>query len=304
MQPGDLVRLVSPASWPDEEWVQTSIGILESWGLRVDVGAHALDRYGYCAGRDEDRLADLNAAFADHEVRGIVTTRGGAGAYRIADSLDFDLVRADPKSVVGFSDVTHIHLALWQHCGLGSVHGALAGPTASATVRQLLMTTEPLIVHRDESAFSAAAGTSGRASGRLIGGNLTAMATSVGTRLPSLDGMIVFFEDLRHKGLGFIDRLLTQLILSGSLDGVSGVVLGSFEGFREVEDRGWTLIDVFQDRLATLDVPILGGIPAGHDIELSDGSPDQVSLPLGALAQLDADAGTITCTHWAAEPPR
>jgi hypothetical protein len=81
--------------------MQTSIGILESWGLRVDVAAHALDRHGYCAGRDEDRLADLNGAFADPEVRAIITTRGGAGAYRIADLIDFDLVRADPKLVVG-----------------------------------------------------------------------------------------------------------------------------------------------------------------------------------------------------------
>jgi muramoyltetrapeptide carboxypeptidase len=295
------VRLVSPASWTSEEWVQTSIGILESWGLRVDVAAHALDRHGYCAGRDEDRLADLNDAFADPEVRAIITTRGGAGAYRIADFIDFDVVRADPKLVVGFSDITHVHLALWQHCRLGSVHGALAGPTASGTVRQLLMTSDPVTVQRDETAFSAAIRVPGRASGRLVGGNLTAMATSVGTRLPSLADAIVFFEDLRHKGLGFVDRLLTQLIVSGSLDGIAGIVLGSFEGFRDVEDRGWTIIDVLEDRLANLGVPILGGIPAGHDLELPDGSPDQVSLPIGAVVDLDADRGTITCTHWTAQ---
>jgi muramoyltetrapeptide carboxypeptidase len=163
------------------------------------------------------------------------------------------------------------------------------------------MTSDPVTVQRDETAFSAVVSVPGRASGRLVGGNLTAMATSVGTRLPSLSDAIVFFEDLRHKGLGFVDRLLTQLIVSGSLDGIAGIVLGSFESFRDVEDRGWTIIDVLEDRLAALGVPILGGIPAGHDIELPDGSPDQVSLPIGAVVDLDADRGTITCTHWTAQ---
>jgi muramoyltetrapeptide carboxypeptidase len=145
---GDLVRLVSPAIWPGSGWLRESIAILEGWGLRVDIAPHALDRHGFCAGRDEDGLSDLNDAFADPAVRAIVTTTGGAGAYRIADFLDFDLVRADPKPLVGFSDITHVHLALWQHCRLGGIHGALAGSTAQAGVRQLLMTTAPLTVHR------------------------------------------------------------------------------------------------------------------------------------------------------------
>jgi muramoyltetrapeptide carboxypeptidase len=296
VQRGDVVRLVSPASWPDIAWLRESIAILEGWGLRVDVAPHAMDQHGFCAGRDEDRLADLNDAFADPVIRGIVTTRGGAGAYRIADSLDFDLVRADPKPLVGFSDITHLHLALWQHCRLGAIHGALAGATAQASVRQLLMTTEPLTVHRHDAAVSAAVWASGRASGPLVGGNLTALATSVGTRLSGLEGTILFLEDLMHKGLGFVDRLLTQLIRSGSLAGIAGIALGSFEGFRDVVDRGWTIVDVLRDRLESLGVPIVGGIFAGHDLVGPDGGPDQVALPLGANAILDADAGTISFT--------
>lgn len=297
VQRGDVVRLVSPASWPEIAWLRESIEVLEGWGLRVDVAPHALDRHGFCAGRDEDRLADLNDAFADPEVRGIVTTRGGAGAYRIADFLDFDLVRADPKPLVGFSDITHLHLALWQHCRLGAIHGALAGSTAQASVRQLLMTTEPLTVHRHDAAVSAAISAPGRASGPLVGGNLTAVATSVGARLSGLDGAILFLEDLMHKGLGFVDRLLTQLIRSGSLSGIAGIALGSFEGFRDIVDRGWTIVDVLRDRLGGLGVPIVGGIFAGHDLIGRHGGPDQVALPLGADANLDADAGSISFTQ-------
>ncbi len=253
-----------------------------------------MDEFGFCAGRDEDRLADLDDAFLDDDVRAIITTRGGAGAYRIADGLDFDAIKAKPKLLVGFSDITHLHLALWQHAGLASVHGALAGATAQATVRQQLMTTEPLTVARDPGTVSAQVAVPGQATGTLIGGNLTALATSVGVRLPSLDGAILFMEDLKHKGLGFVDRLLTQLLRSGALDRLNGIALGSFEGFRDVTDRGWTIVDVLNDQLGGLGIPVLGGLRCGHDLAGPDGRPDQVAIPLGTHAQLDADAGTIT----------
>ena len=293
---GDLVRLVSPASRPEEDWLKQSVAILEDWGLRVDVAPHAMDQYGFCAGQDKHRLADLNEAFSDREVRAIVATCGGAGAYRIADLIDFDAVRADPKPFVGFSDITYLHLALWNQCRLPSIHGALAGATAQASVRQLLMTTDPLTVHRRDEAVSARVFFPGRASGPVVGGNLTSVATSVGTRLFDLEGAVLFLEDLKHKGLGLVDRLLTQLVRSGSLKGVAGIVLGSFEGFRDVVDRGWTIVDVLQERLGGLGVPTVGGIFAGHDLKGPDGSPDQVALPLGAMAELDADLGTMTLT--------
>jgi hypothetical protein len=159
--PGDRVRLVSPSSRPTEAWLAESVGVLESWGLAVEVGAHALDEWGYMAGRDEDRLADLNDAFGDPGVRASIATRGGAGAYRIADRIDFDAVRADPKPVVGFSDITNIHLALWANTGLATVHGSLAGPNARPGVRRLLAHPEPSAI---------ATGLTRHARGRLTGG--------------------------------------------------------------------------------------------------------------------------------------
>ena len=221
LHPGDRVRLVSPASFPDRAWVAESVAILEGWGLAVEVADHALDRHGYMAGTDSDRLSDLNDAFRDPGVRAIIATRGGAGAYRIADDIDFDAVRADPKPLVGFSDITSLHLALWRHCRLASIHGCLAGAEATASVRQLLMSTEPLTIGSDPQAMSAGVRVAGRATGPLIGGNLTAVAGSVGVRLPRLDGAILFLETPRGIGLGLVDR---QDRVAGTLDraGVSG----------------------------------------------------------------------------------
>lgn len=220
LKAGDHVRLVSPASYPTQESVDDCLAILDRWGLVGEVAGHALDEHGYMAGTDEDRLKDLNDAFRDPQVRAVIATRGGAGAYRIADQLDFDAVRADPKPFIGFSDITAIHLSLLRNCGLAVVHGCLFGTACVPTVRQLLMTTEPLTLQHNPDAVSATVAVPGRATGPLIGGNLALFATSVGVRVPDLTGAILFLEDQRVVGLGIIDRQLTQLIASGTLDGI------------------------------------------------------------------------------------
>ena len=291
---GDRVRLVSPASYPDRAALDQCAQVIESWGLRCEVAAHAMDRWGYMAGSDADRLADLNDAFCDTGVRAVVATRGGAGAYRIADQLDFEAIRVDPKPLVGFSDITYLHLALLRGGQLGAVHGCLVGPTAQASVRQLLMTTDPIVARRVDGAVSATVEVAGAARGPLIGGNLASLATSVGCRMPPMDRAILFLEDQKVVGLGTIDRQLTQLISSGALDGIAAVAIGSFEGFRDYTDRGWTLTDVLTDRLGRLGVPVLGGLFAGHDLTAPDGTPDQTALPLGSLATLDTHSGTLT----------
>ena len=271
-----------------------SIEVLEGWGLRAEVGPHALDAWGFMAGSDDDRLADLNDAFRDPGVRAIIATRGGAGAYRIADRIDVDAVRADPKPVVGFSDVTNIHLAAWSRVRLATVHGCLDGPTAQWTVRHLLMSTDPLTIPRNPTALSAAVRAAGHATGPLVGGNLRELAGWVGVAPGDLSGAVVLLEDRRHVGLGQVDRNLTQLIRSGTLDGVAAVALGSFEGFRGYTDGGWSVVDVLSDRLGELGIPVLGGLDLGHDVVGSDGLPDQFAATLGAPASLDADAGTLT----------
>jgi len=294
LRPGDRVRLVSPASYPDREWLDHSIAILKSWDLVVEVGDHAMDRWGYMAGRDQDRLDDLNDAFRDTGVRAIITTFGGAGAYRIVDGIDVDAVRADPKPVVGFSDITNLHLALWARCRLSTIHGCLAGERAKSTVRQLLMTTDPVIVSQDPDAMSAAIAVPGRAVGPLVGGSLSGVDGFIGAGLPSLRGAILLLEDFRAIGLGRVDRQLTHLIRSGLLAGIAGIALGLFTGFDGFNDRGWDVLDVLNDRLGSLGVPVLGGLEIGHGGIGADGGPDQHAVALGAVAVMDTAAGTLS----------
>jgi muramoyltetrapeptide carboxypeptidase len=295
LRPGDCVRLISPASFPTDEWVTEMRGVLESWGLVVELGRHALDQRGFMAGRDEDRLEDLNEAFKDSRVRAVITTVGGAGAYRIAGSMDFDAIRADPKPLLGFSDITALHLSLWEHCRLATIHGCLAGTEALRSCQRLLMTTEGLTLKRDPNALSAQIHVRGRASGPLVGGNLSTVAHAVGTKdMPSLAEAILLVEDERRIGIGRVDRQLTQLRRSGSLNGLRGVALGLFTGFDDHVDREWTVLDVLRDHLQGLGIPILGGLKIGHGGVADSGGPDQSCVSLGSTAVLDADAGTLT----------
>lgn len=294
LQPGDIVRIVSPASFPDEADVAALQAELESWGLVVERGAHIFDRWGYMAGRDPDRLDDLNAAFRDPRVRAIFTSLGGAGAYRIAEEIDFAAVRRDPKPLIGFSDISYLQLALWRECRLVTIHGAAVGHEATASARQLLMDDRPVTVTRYPHAYSAKVQVEGRATGPLVGGNLSSIAHMVGAGLPPLDGTILLLEDKRDMGLGRIDRQITQLKRAGALENLAGVALGLFTGFDDYEDRGWTLVDVLKDHLEPLGVPVLGGLNIGHNGIGADGLPDQTCVKLGAPATIDTFAGQLT----------
>jgi muramoyltetrapeptide carboxypeptidase len=195
---------------------------------------------------------------------------------------------------VGFSDITYLHLPLWERCRLATIHGCLAGARATDGVRRLLMTTDPLTLAPDPDALSARLHRPGVAAGPLIGGNLRSVAGCVGAGLPRLNGAVLFLEDERTVGLGQVDRHLTQLIGSGALDGVAGIALGLFSGFDDYTDRGWHLVDVLEDRLGSLGVPMLGGLMLGHGGVDARGGPDQDAVTIGPVAVLDAGAATLT----------
>ncbi|WP_129786285.1 S66 peptidase family protein [Promicromonospora panici] len=285
LEPGDAIALVSPASWSDDSWLTESIATVESWGFKARVGHHATDRLGYMAGGDRERTADLNAAIRDPEVRAILCLRGGCGSLRLLADVDTDALRADPKPIIGFSDITALH-QVWHQAGVPSIHGAVAGTRAS-TVRQLLVGERGEPVRSDRARFGADLTTTGTASGPLFGGNIEMLARSVGVVDNDLEGHVLLLETHREVGLGMVDRALTQLLLSGALAGVPGIALGALEGFEDYQDREWTVLDVLHDRLDSLGVPILAGLPLGH-------LENPVSVPLGVECVLDADAGTLT----------
>lgn len=292
--PGDRVAVVSPASTPRRDAVERCVEELRSWGLRPEIGAHAFDEQSYLAGSDEDRLADLNAALRDPEVRAVFATRGGKGSYRIADRLDVGALRRDPKLVVGFSDITVLHLAIARHAGVAAVHGPMVswdkdhiGPTAIERLRAAVMTTASVLIESVAAEPTSALTTTGRARGVLFGGNQDSIATAAGWALPSLDGVILLLEAV-HLRLGHIDRQLTMLRNAGHLDGLAAVAVGQYTecGPERNEPQAWSHLSILREHLVRLGVPVLGGLPIGH-------GRDPHSVQLGTPAVLDADAGTL-----------
>lgn len=289
------MRFVSPASPPEREQVERGAALVSSWGLTVELGAHVFDRHGhYLAGRDEDRLRDLNDALRDPGVRAIFTTRGGKGSYRIAHGLDFEAARRDPKPLVGFSDITMLHLALAKAGIAGGFHGPYVawnddyyGPAAAEQLRRALMEPEEISIRQDPAEPTASVMVEGVARGRLLGGNLSMIARAVGWSCPSFAESILFIEAVVDEQIGAIDSALTQIARSGCLDGVKGVAIGQFIRCGDGRPGKWSAIDVLRDRLTPLGVPVLGGLPIGH-------GPRPPTIPLGTPAILDASGRTLT----------
>jgi muramoyltetrapeptide carboxypeptidase len=270
---------------------------LRCWGLQVELGRHVFSRQGhyhYLAGTDSERLADLNEAFSDSGVRAVFAALGGKGSYRIASKIDFAAVRADPKPVVGFSDIGFLHLGLWLGAGLVCLHGPMAcwnddwfGADSAQSLRSALMTTDEIVLRSDPAEPSAELTTAGRGSGVLLGGNLTVLSASLGWNLPSFNGAILFLEIADATLLGGAEMALNQLIRSGALDGIQAVAVGqvgaNYPGRR---DGRSDILDVLRDQLGRLEVPLLGGLRLGHGLH-------PLTIPLGTSAALDADSGTV-----------
>ena len=293
LRPGDRVRVVAPGSTPDPVKMARGTEILQSWGLVVEIAPHVYDRNGYLAGSDADRLADLNAAFADPGVAAVFAARGGYGTQRIIDGLDTRPVRSRPRVVVGFSDITSLQGKLWRDAGLVSFYGPMVnwtdsrtGPASIEALRRAVMTTDPVVITRDPAESTAPVVVPGTATGVLLGGNLTMLDTSIGAGdFPSLDGAILFFEEVDEAPYR-IDRMLTHLRRVGALKKIVGVAVGQI--LNSVGEPGeWDANAAVLDRLRGLGVPVLGGLPLGH----GDG---QLTIPLGTRATLDTTAGTLT----------
>ncbi len=285
------MAVVSPSGPSDPVRVARGVELLTGWGLEVSPAPEVYARQGYLGGSDEQRLTSLNRALRDPSVRAVLCTRGGYGAQRIVDALDFDAVRADPKLVLGFSDVTALHLALWRAARLATVHGPGVAwadrrtPAASAeALRKALMSTEPVLLRPDPAIDTSALRAGGKVTGTLLGGNLTLLAASAGTPdAPDLRGALLLIEDVAEAPYR-VDRMLTQLHRAGVLDGVVGVVVGDFVAC--TAPAGPPVVEVLAERLALLGCPVLGGLPVGH-------GTGQLAVPLGVPATLDPLAGTL-----------
>lgn len=290
LHPGDLVCLVSPASRPEPCGIERRARVLRDWGLRVEIAPHAFDEMGYLAGSDEARLADLTDALLNPGVRAVIATRGGKGSYRIAHRLPFERIRADPKPVVGFSDITALHLILSRECSGVGVHGALCADAdnrlsavAAGSLREALMGTSPIVIAGDPSIASAELTTTGTAHGPLVGGNLDMIAASAGWALPPLRGAILLIESI-GLGIGHLDRALTMLVQGGHLDGIAGFAVGHVIGTSD--NPPLSAVSLLREHLGGFGVPILGGLPIGHHA-------DARSVLIGVETAIDAASGTL-----------
>lgn len=300
--PRDEVALVAPASAPGEpDLVDRSREWLESRGFKVRLGRHVRERNGFLAGTDAQRLEDLHEAFSDNRVRAIFCLRGGYGASRLLRALDYDLVRQNPKIVVGYSDITALHLAFLSEAGLVGFHGPMPASDflryADVTFSEErlwrgLMAAEPLgSIWGDAEPKDFQTVACGKAIGELVGGNLSLLCNLTGTPWqPAYQSQILFFEELDEKPYA-VDRDLTQLLNAGLLEQVSGVAVGKCRGCHDPQvERGgeWRqgLLDVLKERLGGLNVPVVCGLPFGH-------TEWNAVLPLGIRAELDADAGDL-----------
>jgi muramoyltetrapeptide carboxypeptidase len=300
LRAGDTVGIVCPsfATW-DPDQIDVAVESLAVLGFKSKLGRHLLDRRGYFAGRDEDRAADLNAMFADPEVKAIHALRGGWGAARVLPHLDFGAIARHPKILQGYSDITALLLAIHAKTGLVTFHGPVGAsqwnPFNVAWMRRVLIDAEaPTFQNVKETGdnltqveWRTRSLVPGKARGRLLGGNLTVLTAIIGSGyLPEWDGAILFIEDVEEAPYR-IDRMLTQMALAGILRKVGGVVFGYCTDCKPGDSYGsLTINDVLTDHLVPLGVPCLQGAMIGH-------IDRQFTLPVGLDVELDAAAGNM-----------
>ncbi|HKH43202.1 MAG TPA: LD-carboxypeptidase [Thermoanaerobaculia bacterium] len=302
LRPGDTVGLVDPASaiWEpmNVEIVEESLAAL---GFKTKRGANLLARRGYFAGSDEQRAADVNAMFADPQVRAIHCVRGGWGCARLLPLLDWPVIARNPKILLGYSDITALLLSLHAKTGLVTFHGPVGmsqwNPFNVSHLKRVLQDGEAVTFENlkeiDEDDDLTVVENRiqtlhpGTARGRLLGGNLTVLTSIIGSGyLPEFDGCILFLEDVEEAPYR-IDRMLTQLRLAGILQKARAVIWGICSDCDPGEGFGsLTVAEVLQDHIRPLGVPAWRGAMIGH-IER------QFTLPVGAEVEVDASAGRI-----------
>ena len=293
LRAGDTIAITSPAGavW-DTAQVETFTNILKAFGFKVIWGKTLSEKYGYFAGTDELRAGELNALFADKSIKGVFCMKGGWGCARLLDKLDFEMIRRNPKVLIGFSDITTLLVAITAKTGLVTFHGPVGNSGwnawTSSMFRNVVMSTEGLpLLSNPQAEESFVTINPGKARGELFGGNLTVLASLMGTPyLPDWKGKILFLEEVKEEPYS-IDRMLTQLKLCGVLDAISGLVFGKCaKCLAEEPQKAFTFQEVLSQHLKPLGIPAFYGAMIGH-IE------NKLTVPLGVMAEMDAGAGGI-----------
>jgi muramoyltetrapeptide carboxypeptidase len=302
LKAGDTVGLIAPGGHTDAPAIAKAIKNIESLGFHVKLGRNLEAVYGNYGGLPEQRLEDLHAMFADPDVAAIWAIRGGSGCIQLLEHLDFELIRRNPKILIGYSDITALHLAIQNKVGLVTFHGPVASSTFSDySVTHLLNVlmhpedeyTIPMALENSRKAeeephYALRTVVPGVCEGPLTGGNLCLVSALVGTEYASrYKGGILFLEEVNEAPYR-IDRMMMQLQLNRKFDNAAGVMLGICENCGPQDsDISLTLDETTDQHLKPLKVPAVTGYSFGH-------IRNQFTLPMGIRARLDTDRQTLT----------
>ena len=301
---GDTIGLVgiSGAMHDPEVNFDKMMAVIDDMGYNVILADSCREQYGYLSGTDESRARGLNQMFRDDRVDAVVCMRGGYGVARMLDLVDFDAIRANPKLVLGYSDITALHTAIHELCGLVTFHGPMPCRgwmefddfTRESLVRAVT-TTEPLGFITNPEGAAPKCIVPGKCSGMLVGGNLSLIASACGTPYAlDVTDKILLLEDVGEL-IYRLDSMLTQLRQAGMFEKCAGIVLGGFTNCtEEYEDYALHLDDIIRDIIVPAGKPVLGNMSIGH-------MDTKITVPLGVQCRLDAEAGTLEFTENALE---
>jgi len=304
IKPGDTVGLITPGTAvtdPDE--LAKAIEIVDFLGLKYKLGEYVKSGSGYKSRSIQERIKDVHSMFEDPDVQGIFCIRGGYGSIQILDYIDYNLIRNNPKVFLGYSDITALHLAINKFSGLITFHGPVMASAFTEftmnSLRQTIMNNQvigkisnPPNITNFRKVHPVRTIKSGVAQGRLIGGNLSLISSLMGTKyeIDTRDS-ILFIEDVGEEPFR-IDRMLSQLKIAGKYREAKGIVIGECAGCnfdRPNSSRVWdfTLGEILDQIFSDIEIPVLFGLTIGH-------TSNQITLPIGLNAILDANEGSIT----------
>lgn len=305
LRKGDTIGLVgiSGAMHDAETQFDKMLETIDQMGYKVIVADSCREEYGYLSGTDESRAKGLNQMFRDDRVDAVVCMRGGYGVARMLDLVDFDAMRANPKLVLGYSDITALHTAIHQKVGMVTIHGPMPDSAwikglddfSMQSMQRALTSTEPLGLLTNPEGLEPQCVVPGRCTGQLVGGNLTLIASACGTPF-ALDATdkVLLLEDVGEY-IYRLDSMLTQLRQAGMFEQCAGVVLGGFTDCTEEYERyALHLEDIIRDIIVPAGKPVLGNMSIGH-------TPTKITVPLGVQCVVDADAGTLEIVENALE---
>ena len=287
------IGLVSPASPVyDPKDFDEMLKKVDSLGYDWVLGNHAKDRRGYLAGTDKDRAEDLMDMFKNPEIDAILCIRGGWGCNRILPHMDFDVIRNHPKILCGFSDITSLHLSIWKKCNMHTFHGPVGTSSwnnyTEQNFRDVISKGEQVVYlpeKNEQNEYTHTIISMGTTDGILLGGNLTVLCSLLGTEfMPDFKGAILYLEDV-GEDIYRVDRMLTQLKLSGILNDITGFVFGKCTNC-DAGSNSLSLEQVFDDHIKPLGIPAFYGALISHEA-------DNSTIPVGIHARMDAQKGSI-----------